>query len=236
MASGRLPFRVYWPGCARSTPRGSRAVASLARYSCPGQFSHRFAARIRSIFQHCADLFQAPLQIGLRDNQRRRQPDDAFVRLPCTARRAAQKPRERTRRAVQSMPIHSPCAHLDDVRAVQLLHIIQRVLAERGRARRQVLIHNHAQRGARNGAGQRIAAEGAPWSPGPKTPAPRAELSTADTGLEAAGQRLTDDHNVRRDILVHAGEQLARAPQARLISSAISSTLFSRQIAGPRRR
>ena len=79
-----------------------------------------------------------------------------------------------------------------------------------------LLVDEHAQRGARDGAGQRVAAEGAAVVAGLEHAHNLARCEDGRDRIEAAGERLADDEHVRRDALVHVGEQLAGAAEAGL--------------------
>ena len=116
-----------------------------------------------------------------------------------------------------SMPIHSPLPRTSLICGLlQALQLLQEVVAQLGRALDQLLFHQHSQRRARHRAAQRIAAKRAAVIPGMEHAQHFFRRQHRRHRIEAAGQRLADDHRVGPNAFVLKREQLAGAAQARL--------------------
>src|SRR5947209_7054732 len=104
-------------------------------------------------------------------------------------------------------------ADVDDVRAADTFQVSHGVCAKFGRALRQLFVDNDAERGAGDGARQRVTAEGAAVIAGTEDAQDLSRAEYRRHRVVPAGQRLTEDQYVRRDALVHIGKQLAGAAE-----------------------
>src|SRR6185437_11725104 len=168
-------------------------------------------------FEDFADLREAPVEVGLVDDQRRGEADDVGVGFLAEQAAAHELFAVGPRGAVElNADEEALAANLLDVRAADALDEVHRVGAEFRGALGELLVDDDAQRGARYGAGERVAAEGGTVVAVMDKAEDLARAEHRGDGIEPAGERLADDEHVRRDALMHVGEELAGAAKAGL--------------------
>ena len=113
--------------------------------------------------------------------------------------RFAVGPRRRIQLDADPQPL---AAHFAHMRAAKRSQLLEEVSAQLGGALDQLLVDQHPQRGARHGAAQRIAAEGAAVIAGLEDAQHFLRRQHRRHRIEAARQRLADDHHVGLHALV----------------------------------
>ena len=162
-------------------------------------------------------MVEAPREVGLRDHERWGKADDVVVGLLAEDAAFFEGFAEGAGGGVElDADPEAFAADFGDVRAAEIFEEVDRVVAEFGGAGGEVFVDDDAEGGAGDGAGERVAAEGAAMVAGVEDAEDLARGEDGGDGVEAAGERLANDDDVGRDVFVLVGEELAGAAEAGL--------------------
>src|SRR5208337_3465576 len=163
------------------------------------------------------DSLECPVDLLAGDHQRRADANDVFVGLLGEESLLFQRLAVRTGWAAKFDADPKPlAADLFQVGTAKGLEPLQEVLPQFRRALHHVLFHQNAQRGAGNGARQRIAAEGTAVVAGLENAEDFLRGQHRRDRIEAARQRLARDENVGPNPSVHVSKKLPGTAQAGL--------------------
>src|SRR6185437_713991 len=154
----------------------------------------KFEGPLLLFFNHLADAVKSPVNLLAGNDQRRRDADNAIVRLLAENSLLFQRLAIGPCRAVHLDADPEPSAtNFAQVTATQGVQAIEKVSAQFRGALDHLLLDENAQRGTGHGAAQRIAAKGAAVVAGLVNAQNLLGGQHGGDGIEAAGQRLADN-------------------------------------------
>lgn len=166
------------------------------------------------------DLLHGPADLLVRDDEGRGQSDNLSMGFLGENSSRHQPLTERPGRTAFSLDLDADeqalASHLFHVRGLDAAQALHEEPARAFSSVCQVFINDDIERGHADGAGQRVAAEGASVVAGCEDAHDLGRGQERGHGVEATGQRLADGHAIRPDAVVLEGEQLARAPESGL--------------------